>query len=63
MGELLRGGQCIATLAVFQGARNPPDGGDADPRTLVDFAVGQALKQERYDLPALAHGFEFGRSA
>ncbi len=43
----------VPTESVSQESRNPTDCGDADPRQIVNTAIGEVLLQKTNDLPAI----------
>jgi len=57
------GDRAISAVTGAEVAGDAPDGGHADSRLSVDFAVGQRALQQLDHRPAIRHGLQFGRGA
>ena len=62
MAAMFDGGR-VAAKAITQESRNPTDCGDADPRQIVNTAIGEIPLQQTNDLPAIDECLQLGRRA
>ena len=59
MAAMFDGGR-VAAKSITQESRNPTDCGDADPRHIVNTAIGEILLQQADDLPAINQCLQLG---
>ncbi len=53
----------VPTKSITEESRNPTDCGDADPRHIVNTAIGEIPLQQTNDLPAIDECLQLGRRA